>query len=71
MTLSLASNFGIQGEQPTSTLFNTINTGSFGIDWLSNDSWVEGTGSGNGTPGYPANSSGEFRFDSHIVGRHG
>jgi hypothetical protein len=48
LMLSLSSNFGIQGEQPTSTLFNTINAGSFGIDWLSYDSWVEGSGNGNG-----------------------
>ncbi len=62
VTLSLASNFGIQGEQPSSTLFNTINTGSFGIDWLSNNSWVEGTGGGTGTSGYPNNSL--VTFDS-------
>jgi len=62
VTLSLASNFGIQGEQPSSTLFNTINTGSFGIDWLSDVSWAEGTGSGTGTMGYPNNSM--VTFDS-------
>jgi hypothetical protein len=60
MTLSLASNFGGQGEQPNNNVFNTINAGSFGIDWLSYDSWVEGTGGGNGTPGYPNNSSVSF-----------
>ena len=62
LTLSLASNFGIQGEQPSSTLFNTINTGSFGIDWLSDNTWTEGTGSGTGTAGYPGNSM--VTFDS-------
>lgn len=56
LTLSLASNFGVQGAQPNNAIFNTINAGSFGIDWLGNDSWVEGTGSGMGTPGYPNNS---------------
>lgn len=56
LTLSLASNFGIQGEQPNNALFNTINVGSFGIDWLSNNTWTEGTGSGTGTPGFPGNS---------------
>ena len=33
--LSLASNFGVQGAQPNNDIFNTINAGSFGIDWLS------------------------------------
>ena len=47
-TLSLASNFGTQGAQPGNNIFNTINAGSFGIDWLANNSWVEGTGGGNG-----------------------
>ena len=49
-TLSLASNFGTQGAVPSNTNFNTINGGSFGIDWLGNDSWIEGTGGGNGSP---------------------
>ncbi len=48
LTLSLASNFGTQGAQPNNAIFNTINAGSFGIDWLANDSWVEGAGGGNG-----------------------
>ena len=48
LTFSLASNFGTQGAQPNNAIFNTINAGSFGIDWLANDSWVEGTGGGNG-----------------------
>jgi hypothetical protein len=60
LTLSLASNFGGQGEQPSSGVFNTINAGSFGIDWLPYDSWVEGTGGANGTPGYPNNSAVSF-----------
>ncbi len=53
-TLSLASNFGGQGEQPNLNALNTINAGSFGIDWLGYDAWVEGNGGGMGTPGYPA-----------------
>lgn len=56
LTLSLASNFGDQGEQPNNGVFNTINAGSFGIDWLGYDSWVEGNGSGMGTAGFPNNS---------------
>src|SRR5215469_3961506 len=41
ITLSLASNFGGQGEQPNNGIFNTINAGQFGIDWLGNNTWVE------------------------------
>jgi hypothetical protein len=62
LTLSLSSNYGIQGEQPGNALFNSINAGSFGIDWLANNTWTEGTGSGTGTPGYPNNSA--VTFDS-------
>jgi hypothetical protein len=62
LTLSLASNFGVQGAQPNNNIFNTINAGSFGIDWLSFDGWTEGAGSGNGEPGYPTTS--EVSFNS-------
>ena len=48
LTLSLASNFGTQGAIPNNSLLNTVSGGSFGIDWLANDSWVEGAGGGNG-----------------------
>lgn len=41
----LSSNFGVQGAQPNNAIFNVINAGTFAIDWLSDDSWVEGTGS--------------------------
>lgn len=44
LTLSLASNTGTQGAVPSATIFNSVSGGSFGIDWLSNDSWVEGSG---------------------------
>jgi PEP-CTERM motif len=54
--LSLASNFGVQGSQPNNLIFNTINAGSFGIDWLANNSWNAGTGGGGGTSGYPNNN---------------
>ena len=55
--LSLGSNnFGTQGAIPNNNIFNTINAGSFGIDWLAGDSWVEGSGGGNGTSSYPNNS---------------
>ena len=56
VTLSLASNFGVQGAQPNNLIFNTINAGSFGIDWMADNSWTAGNGGGSGTPGYPNNS---------------
>jgi len=62
LTLSLASNFGTNGAKPSSSILNTVSGGNFGIDWLANDTWVEGTGSGNGTSGYPNNSM--VSFDS-------
>ncbi len=49
VALNLASNFGDQGEQPNNPIFNTINGGQFNVQWISNNSWVEGTGSGMGT----------------------
>ena len=67
LTLSLASNFGTQGAQPNNAIFNTINAGSLGIDWLANDSWVEGTGGGNGAPGYPNNNSVSFNSISNLL----
>jgi hypothetical protein len=48
ITLSLASNFGTSGAIPNSSLLNTVAGGSFGIDWLSDDTWTEGGGGGNG-----------------------
>jgi hypothetical protein len=62
LTLSLASNFGVQGAAPNNNIFNTINAGSFGINWLSYNGWTEGAGSGNGEAGYPGN--GEVSFNS-------
>jgi hypothetical protein len=68
ITLSLASNFGSQGAVPNNNIFNTINAGSFGIDWLANDTWVEGAGSGNGESGYPNNSEVSFNSISTLLG---
>lgn len=61
-TLSLASQFGTNGAAPNNNLFNTVSGGNFGIDWLANNTWVQGTGGGNGTSGYPNNSF--VTFDS-------
>ncbi len=60
LTLTLASNFGGQGEQPFNGIFNSINAGGFGITWLAYDNWVEGAGGGMGSPGFPNNSSVSF-----------
>lgn len=65
-TLSLASNFGTQGATPNNNLFNTINTGSFGVDWLGNDSWVEGTGGGSGSAGFPGTTAVSFNSISSL-----
>ena len=62
VTLSLASNFGAQGQQPNNGIFNTINAGSFGIDWLADNSWVAGSGGGMGGTGYPNNNSVSYAY---------
>jgi hypothetical protein len=66
LTLQLASNFGTQGSQPNNNIFNTINAGSFGINWLSYDNWAEGTGGGMGSPGYPTTSAVSFNSISAL-----
>ena len=60
--LSLASNFGVQGSQPNNLIFNTINAGSFGIDWLADSTWTVGNGGGGGTPGYPSNNDVDYAY---------
>lgn len=56
ITLSLASQFGLQGAKP-GNIFNTINAGNFGVDFLTNNSWSPGTGGGMGGTGYPYNNA--------------
>ena len=46
-TLQLTSNFGAQGSQPNNPIFPAVNAGQFVIEWLSNDTWIEGTGTPN------------------------
>jgi hypothetical protein len=67
LTLSFASNFGTNGAKPSSTLLNTVSGGNFAVDWLANTSWVEGSGTGNGSAGYPANSSVSFNSISGLL----
>ncbi len=63
LKLSLASNYGTQGAVPNNNLLNMVSGGSFGIDWLANDSWVEGTGGGNGA----ANGAVSFNSISNLL----
>lgn len=49
ISLTLAGNFAVSGMQPNNPVFNTINGGSFAISWMSDDSWLQGTGN----PGSP------------------
>ena len=44
LALQLTSNYGTEGTQPNNKIFNVINTGNFAIEWLSDNDWVEGTG---------------------------
>jgi hypothetical protein len=60
--LSLASNFGVQGQQPGNQIFNTIDAGSFGIDSLTDTTWTVGNGGGGGTTGYPANDFVDYAY---------
>jgi hypothetical protein len=46
-SLQLTSNYGAQGQQPNNAIFPVINGGQFVIEWLSNDTWVEGSGKPN------------------------
>jgi hypothetical protein len=49
VSLELTSNYGQQGAQPNNPIFNAINTGNFVIEWMSDDTWVEGSGN----PSFP------------------
>jgi len=62
LTLRLSSNFGTVGANPPGAFFTTITNGLFGVDWLANDSWMEGNGNGNGAAGFPTNNL--VSFDS-------
>jgi hypothetical protein len=63
LMLSLASNTGTSGAVPGNTIFNTVNGGNFGIDWLSYDAWVEGTG----TPSAPSATGVNFNSISTLL----
>jgi hypothetical protein len=44
ISLELTSNYGTNGVQPNNPIFPAISGGKFVIEWLADDSWVEGTG---------------------------
>lgn len=48
VSISLASNYGDQGEQPNNLIFSPINAGLFAVTWMSNDTWLEGKSGGGG-----------------------
>jgi hypothetical protein len=47
ISLVLTSNYGTNGVQPNNAMFPVISTGEFVIEWLSDDDWMEGTGTPN------------------------
>jgi len=63
LTLSLASNTGTNGAIPNNGIFNAVRGGNFAIDWLSNDGWVEGTG----TPSAPSGTGVNFNSISTLL----
>jgi hypothetical protein len=58
ISLTLTSNYGTTGVQPNNAIFNLISGGNFVIDWISDNDWVEGTG----TPNLPTQDG--VTFDS-------
>jgi hypothetical protein len=60
ISLELTSNYGTSGVQPNNGIFNVISGGSFVIEWLSDDSWIEGTG----TPNLPDTDGVSVTYDS-------
>lgn len=47
ISLELTSNNATNGIQPNNPIFNAISSGNFAIEWLSDDTWIEGTGTPN------------------------
>jgi hypothetical protein len=58
ISLELTSNYATSGVQPNNQIFNAISGGNFVIEWLSDDNWIEGTG----TPNLPTTEG--VTFDS-------
>lgn len=70
LTLMLASNTGTSGAVPGNNIFNNVSGGNFGIDWLSLDSWAEGSGtpSALSTSGVNFNSTASLLVGSASLG---
>jgi hypothetical protein len=68
-SLALTSNYGTSGVQPNSAAFPVITGGNFAIEWLSNDNWVEGTGTPNipTTDGVDYNSLPDLLSGAHEI----
>lgn len=47
ISLQLTSNYGTAGVQPNNGIFPEVSSGSFVIEWLSDNDWEEGTGTPN------------------------
>ena len=69
VSLQLTSNYGTGGVQPNNAIFPTISGGTFLIEWLSNDNWVEGTGTPNlpTTDGVTYDSLPDLLSDAHEI----
>ncbi len=69
ISLELTSNYGTAGVQPNNPIFNAISGGKFVIEWLSNDDWVEGTGTPNlpTTDGVTYNSLPDLLSGAHQI----
>lgn len=69
VTLELFSNYGTGGEDPGNPIFNTIAAGSFAVDWMSNDTWIEGTGkpSKAGTEGIAYDTVSDYTSEADLL----
>lgn len=63
ISLQLTSNYGTAGVQPNNKIFNVISPGNFVIEWLSDNDWVEGTG----TPALPTMDGVTFDSLSNLL----
>jgi len=70
VSLSLASNFAVQGQQPNNAIFPTISAGGFGLAWIPDNSWIAGTGTpgSDTTSGVTYNTLGPVVSGSENVG---
>ena len=69
ISIQLTSNYGTSGVQPNNAIFPVISGGNFVIEWLSNNDWVEGTGTPNlpTTDGVTYDSLPDLPSDAHAI----